>query len=73
MTAICILIDPTFNMTADVLDINGDVEGQTKLVVYSSSPTDIRGKGSVCFVGMTLPAMRILSLIFRVYGSQLIV
>ena len=63
-------IDPD-NMTADVLDINGDVEGQTKLVVYSSSPTDIRGKGSVLFAQSENDSAGNADSfsIFRVYGS----
>ncbi len=63
-------IDPD-NMIADVLEINGDVKGQTKLVVYSSSPTDIRGKGSVLFAQSENDTTGNASSfsIFRVYGS----
>ena len=63
-------IDPD-NMSADLLNINGNVEGQTKLVVYSSSQSDIRGKGSVLFaqsVNDTTGNKDSFS-IFRVYGS----
>ena len=63
-------IDPD-NMSADLLNINGNVEGQTKLVVYSSSQSDIRGKESVLFaqsVNDTTGNKDSFS-IFRVYGS----
>ena len=59
------------NLTADLLNVNGNVEGQTKLVVYSSSQSDIRGKGSVLFaqsVNDTTGNKDSFS-IFRVYGS----
>ena len=64
-------IDPD-NMSADLLNINGNVEGQTKLVVYSSSQSDIRGKGSVLFAQSQndKTGNRDSFSIFRVYGSQ---
>lgn len=37
------------NMTADELHIAGNVEGVTKMIVHSSSDTDIRGKGGILF------------------------
>lgn len=37
------------NMTADELYIAGNVEGVTKMIVHSSSDTDIRGKGGILF------------------------
>ena len=35
------------NLTADMLNINGNVEGQTKLVLYPNSDKDITGKSIV--------------------------
>ena len=35
------------NLTADMLNINGNVEGQTKLVLYPTSAKDITGKSIV--------------------------
>lgn len=45
-------VDPD-NMTADVLDINGNVEGVTNLIVHASSDTDIRNRGSILFAQST--------------------
>ena len=39
----------TDNLISDVLNIAGDVDGTTKLIVHSSSNADIRGKGSILF------------------------
>ena len=63
-------VDPD-KMSADMLNINGNVEGQTKVVVYASSATDIRGKGSIAFAQSendTTGKQDSFS-IFRVYGS----
>ena len=63
-------VDPD-KMSADMLNINGNVEGQTKVVVYASSATDIRGKGSIAFAQSendTTGNQDSFS-IFRVYGS----
>ena len=41
-------VDPNpANPTADVLNINGNVEGTTQLIVYAHSDNDIRGKSIV--------------------------
>ena len=32
------------NLTADILNVNGNIEGQTKLVLYPNSDKDIRGQ-----------------------------
>ena len=63
-------VDPD-KMSADVLNINGNVEGQTKVVVYASSATDIRGKGSIAFAQSEndTTGNRDSFSIFRVYGS----
>ncbi len=37
------------NMKADMLNVNGNVEGGTKLIVHASSDADIRGKGEILF------------------------
>ena len=39
----------TDNMSADMLNVNGNVEGVTKLIVHASSDADIRGKGEILF------------------------
>ena len=39
----------TNNMTADKLEIDGDVVGQTKLMIHASGDDDIRGKGAITF------------------------
>ncbi len=39
----------TDNMSADMLNVNGNVEGVTKLIVHASSNADIRGKGEILF------------------------
>ena len=39
----------TDNLTSDVINVAGDVDGITKLIVHSSSDADIRGKGSILF------------------------
>ena len=39
----------TDNMKADMLNVNGNVEGITKLIVHASSDADIRGKGEILF------------------------
>jgi len=39
----------TDNLTSDVIDINGDVNGVTNLIVHASSDADIRDKGSILF------------------------
>lgn len=36
-------------MTADILNINGNVNGVTKLIVYATSDKDIRNQGSITF------------------------
>ncbi len=41
-------VDPD-NMAADVLNVAGNVEGVTKMIVHASSNTDIRGKGGILF------------------------
>ena len=41
-------VDPD-NMSADVLDINGNVIGVTNLIVHATSATDIRNRGSILF------------------------
>ncbi len=41
-------VDPD-NMSADMLNVNGNVEGVTKLIVHASSNADIRGKGEILF------------------------
>ncbi len=41
-------VDPDA-MTADVLDVNGNVEGTTKLIVHAASATDIRNRGAILF------------------------
>ena len=41
-------VDPD-NMSADMLNVNGNVEGVTKLIVHASSDADIRGKGEILF------------------------
>ncbi len=40
------------NLTADVLNVNGNVEGQTNLLVYANSEKDIRGE-SILFAQST--------------------
>ena len=37
------------NMSADMLNVNGNVEGVTKMIVHASSNADIRGKGEILF------------------------
>ncbi len=39
----------TDNMKADMLNVNGDVKGVTKLIVHASSNADIRDKGEILF------------------------
>lgn len=39
----------TNNMTADKLEIDGDVVGQTKLMIHALGDDDIRGKGAITF------------------------
>ena len=41
-------VDPD-NMSADMLNVNGNVEGVTKLIVHASSNADIRGQGEILF------------------------
>ncbi len=41
-------VDPD-NMSADMLNVNGNVEGVTKMIVHASSNADIRGKGEILF------------------------
>lgn len=40
-------------MTSDVLNINGDVEGVTNLIVHATSDTDIRNRGGIVFAQST--------------------
>ena len=56
------------NLTADVLNINGDVEGQTKVVVYASSEKAIIGK-SILFATATGNGAEDSFTIYRVYNS----
>lgn len=37
------------SMSADTLDINGDVNGTTNVIVHASDNSDIRGKGEILF------------------------
>ena len=37
------------NMTSDVLNIKGDVDGVTKLIIHATSDKDIRGQGQILF------------------------
>ena len=39
----------TDNMSADMLNVAGNVEGVTKMIVHASSNADIRGKGEILF------------------------
>jgi outer membrane autotransporter protein len=58
-------------MTSDVLNINGDVTGITKLIVHATSNEDIRGMGEILFAESfndTVGSAGSFSL-FRVYGS----
>ncbi len=59
------------NMTADELHISGDVQGTTKMIVHSSSDTDIRGKGGILFAQSENDTTGNADsfLVSRVYGS----
>ncbi len=37
------------NMKSDVINVKGDVDGVTKLVIHATSDKDIRGKGQILF------------------------
>ena len=56
------------NLTADVLNINGNVEGQTKVVVYASSEKAIIGK-SILFATATGNGAEDSFTVYRVYRS----
>ena len=56
------------NGTADVLNINGDVTGQTKVVVYASSEKAIIGK-SILFATATGNGAEDSFTVYRVYNS----
>ena len=58
----------TDNLTADVLNITGDVAGQTKVIVYASSTADITGK-SILFATATGAGSEDSFSVYRVYNS----
>ncbi|MBP3545791.1 MAG: autotransporter outer membrane beta-barrel domain-containing protein, partial [Alphaproteobacteria bacterium] len=37
------------NMTSDIINVKGDVDGVTKLVIHATSDKDIRGQGQILF------------------------
>ncbi|MDE6250585.1 MAG: autotransporter domain-containing protein [Alphaproteobacteria bacterium] len=57
------------DMTADILNIDGDVTGQTKLVVHALDDTDIRGKQDIVFATATGQGNDNSFSVFRVFGS----
>ena len=56
------------NLTADILNINGNVEGTTKLVLYPTSAKDITGK-SIVFATATGNGAEDSFTVYRVYRS----
>lgn len=59
------------NMTADMLNVNGDVVGTTKLVLYPTSNKDISEQGSIVFAQSTNDTTGNAGSfeVFRVYSS----
>ena len=56
------------NLTADVLNISGNVEGQTKVIVYAGSTADIRGESILFATAIGTGSADSFS-VYRVYNS----
>lgn len=58
-------------MASDILNVEGDINGTTKLIIHATSATDIRDLGNILFASSVNDMTRTASSfnIYRVYGS----